>query len=124
MADWWDQWGLQVLSCRGIEAGGIYTQQGAVCTQAGVRIHAGEIDAVDQFFKGKREQGALELGGNKYLILNGDASILQGRFEGKPMTICKTAQLFVIALGSKEATPGILSVDVDRVAKSLQSKGL
>ncbi len=115
---------MHVLACRGIEAGGIYTHLGAVCTQHGVRIHAGEIEAVDLFFKGKHTQGAIELGGNKFLILNGDASIVQGRFEGKPMTICRTAQLFVIAIGTKEATPGSLSVDLDKVAKNLMAKGL
>jgi hypothetical protein len=120
----WEDWGVHVLACRGIESGGIYTQLGAVCTQHGIRIHAGEIEAIELFFKGKHTQGALELGGNKYLILNGDESIVQGRFDGKPMTICKTMQLFLIAVGTKDATPGMLSVDLDKIAKNLIAKGL
>lgn len=118
----WDDWALQVMGCRGVIAGGIYTQQGATCAEQGIRINPNEVETINQCFK--KGGGSVELGGAKYIVLNKDTSQFQGRCEGRPLTVCKTNQLYVVVVGSKEAMPGILSVDADKVAKLLQAKGL
>eukprot|EP00475_Leptophrys_vorax_P025729 TRINITY_DN359_c0_g1_i1.p1 TRINITY_DN359_c0_g1~~TRINITY_DN359_c0_g1_i1.p1 ORF type:complete len:141 (+),score=39.35 TRINITY_DN359_c0_g1_i1:438-860(+) len=118
----WDDWGLHLMACRGVVAGGIYTQLGATCTQMGIRLSPVEVESINQCFK----KGAMSIaiGDNKYIVANRDDSQFQGRCEGRPLTVSKTAQLYVVVIGSKEATPGLLSVDADKIAKLLQAKGL
>jgi hypothetical protein len=118
----WDDWAVHIMACRGVAAGGIYTQLGATCAELGVRLSPLEVESINQCFK--KGAMSIEIGGLKYIVANRDDTQFQGRCEGRPITVCKTGQLYVVVLGTKEATPGLLSVDADKIAKLLQAKGL
>lgn len=118
----WNDWNAHVLACRGVGAGGIFSQAGAVCAQSGFNVTAEQIKAIGSVFSGAA--ASVTIGDKKFMVLTKDDTSFQGRASGCPLTVFKTNTLFIVAVGKADANGGNLALDCEKVANMLKQSNL